>query len=63
MNPTRAWTRVERRQEEVAMGAGLVAAMGDVAVDRHVADAALPAAPWRPDDRRQDGVDGLALGG
>ncbi len=41
----------------------LVAAVGDVAVDRRIADTALPAAPRRSDDRAEDGVHGVALGG
>ena len=55
--------RMECRQEQVPVGARLVAAVGDVAVDRRVANAALPAAPGRPDDRREDAVDRRALGG
>ncbi len=45
------------------MGSRLVPAVGDVALGGHVPDAALPTAPWRSDDRSQDGVDGGALGG
>ena len=52
---------LERREQQVAAGPGLVAAPGDLAVGRDVAVAAVPAGSRPPDLGIERGIDRLAL--